>query len=40
MIIPIEQEFKSICIDIASKHLSVKEWSEIESSDMFQSVSF
>ena len=40
MDIPIKDELKSICIEIVDQNYSIHQWSEIESSDMFQSTSF
>jgi len=40
MDIPIEDELKSICIEIVNQDYSTHQWLEIESSDMFQSSSF
>ncbi|TQF68052.1 hypothetical protein [Pseudoalteromonas luteoviolacea] len=40
MDIPIEEELKSICIEIVDQNYSTHQWSETESSDMFQSPSF
>lgn len=35
--IPITEELENICKEILSKDLSLEQWSEIESDDMFQS---
>ena len=40
MDIPIEDELKSICIEIVNQDYSTHQWLKIESSDMFQSLSF
>jgi hypothetical protein len=38
--IPILHQFVLICEEIIRKELDVEQWSEIESSDMFQSENF
>jgi hypothetical protein len=40
MHIEVTDELISICFDIVSKKLTLLEWSEIESDDMFQSKSY
>ncbi|CAN5596219.1 hypothetical protein BH11BAC3_BH11BAC3_44050 [soil metagenome] len=40
MIIPINEELKSICSQIIEQNLSLEEWAGIESDDMFQTNSF
>lgn len=40
MEIPIDNELKGICLEIASEGLSEMRWAEIESFDMFQTTKF
>ena len=40
MQIPSNKELRSICQSIVAEGLSLKQWAEIESDDMFQSASF
>ncbi len=40
MVIPINEELKSICCQIIEQNLSLEEWAGIESDDMFQTNSF
>lgn len=40
MQIPLDKELRSICQSIVAEGLSLKQWAEIESDDMFQSTSF
>jgi hypothetical protein len=40
MVVPINEELKSICRQIIEKNLSLEEWAGIESDDMFQTNSF
>lgn len=40
MQIPTKKELRSICQSIVAEGLSLDQWAEIESDDMFQSASF
>lgn len=40
MHIPLDKELRSICQSIVAEGLTLKQWAEIESDDMFQSASF
>ena len=40
MQIPTNEELRTICQTIIGENMSVEQWAEIESSDMFQSPSF
>ncbi len=40
MLVPSDEELRSICRSIFAEGLSLEQWAEIESCDMFQSRSF
>ena len=40
MTIPITEEFRNVCREIVSRNLTIQEWCEIESDDMFQTEHF